>query len=364
MIELNGDFVSESRFETLSSLEEAIKNLDVSDMLKLLGDFPEQNAEARRLQASPPLARKVAVKNVVFCGLGGSAIAGDLLCAAFSQKIKVPAVVCRDYHLPPWTGPETLVVALSYSGNTEETLSAWHEARRAKAVTASITSGGKLGELTAGENLPLVTIPAGQPPRTALGYLFWTAALCLESAGIMAISDAEQDEILGALRDVASGCQPSREASVNPARQLAAALRGTVPVIYSGGFLSAVAVRWKCQLEENSKHFAVTGQMPEMNHNEVVGWANPEEALKKMAPVFLRDPADEPQVRKRFAITADLLKPRRFSCEVSGTATGSLARLFSLLVFGDWVSYYLALENMVDPTPVERITLLKKRLAD
>ncbi len=362
MIDLSGELLTESRFNNIASLEKAIKKHDVSGMLELLRNFPEQNTRAWQLQAQPNLEPQAGIRNVVFCGLGGSAIAGDLICAAFSDKLKVPATIIRDYHLPVWTGPETLVVALSYSGNTEETISTWHEARARQAVRVCITSGGKLGELSRRDSVPLVTIPAGQPPRTALGYLFWAAASFLESAGMLVISEAERAEVLEALQATAEECLPSRELSENPARRLAAALRETIPVFYSGGFLSVVGVRWKCQLEENSKNLAFTGLMPEMNHNEVVGWDYPEDLLKNLSPVFLRDPSEDPQIKKRFAITAELLQPRRFFCEVAGTAPGFLGRLFSLLVFGDWVSYYLALENMTDPTPVERITLLKERL--
>jgi len=363
MITLTTDFVLKSNLRDNRMLEKAVKQFDSSGMLRFLREFPEQVAAARKLKEKPILKSKKDAAGILFSGLGGSAICGDLFRDAFFNQLRAPVFTNRDYRLPTWVNQKTLAILISYSGNTEETLAAYREARRRKAALGIVSSGGKLSEMAKKDRVPLITVPAGYPPRTALGYLFFGALSLLDSADILKIPETCFSELLQAIRKTTADNDPQNDFSENPSRRLAAALKGTIPVIYSAAFLSGTATRWKTQIEENSKNLAFTGILPEMNHNEVVGWSCPVETLKRLSVIFLRDREDEPQVKKRFEITANLLQPRRFFGEVSSKSNNRLARLFSMIVFGDWVSYYLALENRSDPTPVERITQLKKQLA-
>ncbi|MBU2495501.1 MAG: bifunctional phosphoglucose/phosphomannose isomerase [Candidatus Omnitrophica bacterium] len=363
MIALTSDLISKSNLRCDRMLEKAVKQFDPSGMLRFLREFPEQVAAARKLKEKPILKSKKDAAGILFSGLGGSAICGDLFRDAFSNQLPVPVFTNRDYCLPAWVNRKTLAILISYSGNTEETLAAYREARRRKAAIGIVSSGGKLSEMAKKDRVSLITVPTGYPPRTALGYLFFGALSLLDSADILKIPERDFSELLQAIRKTSADNDPQKSFEDNPSRRLAAALKGTVPIIYSAAFLSGTATRWKTQIEENSKNLAFTGSLPEMNHNEVVGWSGPVETLKRLSVIFLRDREDEPQVKKRFEITAGLLQPRRFFGEAASKSNNRLARLFSMIVFGDWVSYYLALENKIDPTPVERITQLKKRLA-
>lgn len=363
MIALTTDFILKSNLSDNRTLEKAIARLDHSGMLRFLREFPEQVAAARKLKEQPVLKIKKDAAGIIFSGLGGSAICGDLFQNAFSNQLQIPVLTNREYCLPNWVSQKTVTILISYSGNTEETLASYREARRRKAALGVVSSGGKLSEMAKKDRVPLITVPAGYPPRTALGYLFFGALSFLENAGILKISEMRFSQLVKTIRKAAADNDPQNDFNENPTRRLAAALKNTIPIIYSASFLSGTATRWKTQIEENSKNLAFTGTLPEMNHNEVVGWSYPVETLKRLSVVFLRDREDQAQVKKRFEITSNLLQPRRFFAEVEGKNNDRLARLFSMIIFGDWVSYYLALENGSDPTPVERITQLKKQLA-
>ncbi|MFH0796654.1 MAG: bifunctional phosphoglucose/phosphomannose isomerase [Candidatus Omnitrophota bacterium] len=364
MLKIKGDFVVESSLSKEQNLKKAIEKFDLSGMSGRLQDFPGQIRAFQHVQETPKLdLKRGTVKKIIFSGLGGSAICGDLIRDAFMDVLEVPIFVNRDYHLPAWSDKETLNILISYSGNTEETLSAYREVLAKGAPLTVICSGGRLAELAKGDGTPGIKVPAGYPPRTALGYLFCSAVNILMKGGILPPSSLSS-ELVKSVKLTAEAMDVRIHFGKNPARQLASVLKGSVPVIYSANSLSAVATRWKTQLEENSKTLAFTGLMPEMNHNEVVGWKYPRILLKRLSVIFLRDRTEDPQIKKRFPITADLLQPRRFLVEVEGTSNNFLVRLFTLLIFGDWVSYYLALENQADPTPVDRITQLKKKLAE
>jgi glucose/mannose-6-phosphate isomerase len=364
MIDVKLNRPVESVNASAESLRDRIKKWDRSDMLGRLVSFPGQLRTPAVLEPGPGPAWPDKLKNLVFCGLGGSGIAGDLVREVFREQIGMPVEVTRDYCLPRWAAGDTLVVLLSYSGNTEETLSACRECLERRLPAAAVTSGGSLADIARREGLPLVRIPAGFPPRTALGFLFQACRAVLAGAGIPAGAAGLEAALADAVESVVARCRPETGWAANPARKLAAAFRGTVPVFFSGGSLAPVAVRWKNQLEENAKALAFTGVLPEMNHNGVVGWMNPADVISGVfSPVFLRDGDENPRIRKRFEITRGLLEPRANFAEVSSDAPGQAARVFSLVALGDWTSYYLALEYGLDPTPVDRITRLKEQLA-
>ncbi|HNS49076.1 MAG TPA: bifunctional phosphoglucose/phosphomannose isomerase [bacterium] len=363
MIRLEGNFSVKSEIASSDGLAGAVRNFDRERMIDRLAGFPGQAGEALGFAESPALRLPARPGSIILSGLGGSAIAGDLLRESFADRLPVPFLINRDYALPACVNGNTLTFLVSYSGNTEETLAAYRQARERRVSMLALTSGGRLAEMAVADGVPLIRIPAGYPPRTAAGYLYWSLAGLLRRVGLLQLSEAEIAAVDEGVRTAARRCGPETPFSENPARRLAAVLRGALPVIYSGQYLSGVATRWKTQIEENGKALAFTGLMPEMNHNEVVGWSNPDRLIRELAVICLREPTDHPQVQRRFEIIPDLLQPRRFLVEVRADSDDRLARLFMLLVLGDWVSYYLALEYGIDPTPVERITALKRQLS-
>lgn len=351
------------RHRVLDSTQ-AISRLDRHKTAKALAEFPSQCLEARALTASPPLSASGAIQHVVVSGMGGSAAGGDLLAALARDRTSVPVVVCREYALPAFVGPGSLVVIVSYSGLTEETLFSFRHALACKAAVAVVTSGGTLGALARDGGLPLVSLPAGLMPRAALGYLFFPLLRILDSVELSPVSAAECDEALALLSQMAAELGPGRPAGDNEAKRLALALtRGKIPVVYGGELTAAAAYRWNSELEENAKLLAVHGALPEANHNEIVGWGGKE--ARRFHAIFLRDREELPRMARRFALTGHLIgRSAGGVTEAWSRGGGRLARLLSLTYLGDWVSYYLALLRGVDPWPVPVIDRLKRRLAE
>jgi glucose/mannose-6-phosphate isomerase len=253
---------------------------------------------------------------------------------------------------------ESLVVALSYSGNTEETLSAFRDALPRTRRLLAVTSGGALGALCAEQGIPWIEIPSGYQPRAALGYLLFPLLGLFGRLGL--IGDLEG--VFSTLDEVAREAAPGE--GENEAQRLARALHGRVPLVYGAGPTAPVALRWKTQLNENAKQPAFWAEIPELCHNEVVGWELTRKILPQGTVAFLRSRHDHPRVRAGIEILEKLLSEREIPWfEVHGRGDGVLAQMLSLLFLGDWVSAYLALTNGVDPTPVEIIRDLKDRLA-
>jgi len=302
---------------------------------------------------------------VVVAGLGGSAIGGDLLRTYLVDQVELPILVNRGYTLPGFVGPDTLVFASSYSGDTEETLAACRQAIQRRSQIIGIASGGQLVQLAAEANFSMIRIPAGYPPRAALGYSFVALLLSMAKLGLVSEQGVSLREAQELVRQKGVEYHPSVPLGKNEAKQCALKLRGKFPVIYAWGHhFEAVAIRWRGQLAENSKQLSSHHLFPEMDHNEIVGWGMPEAMMKKTAVILLRDRGEPKPIVKRMEITKELIAP--FAGEIVeawATGTSLLARLFSLLHLGDWVSFYLAVLNGVDPTPVQRIDMLKRRLA-
>ena len=344
------------------------RKYDRSGMLGLVASFPRQCRVAAKLGLAFGLPRsyKKRYENIVCTGLGGSAIGADIMRSYISDRARTPLFVNRGYLLPAFVGRGSLVIVSSYSGDTEETVSAYKDARSRGAKIVVITSGGRLRKMALSDGFPILAIPGGLPPRAALGYSSITLLIVLSRAGIVGGQSRAIDEaieVMSRLRDEEIG--PGVGQKKNIAKSIAAALYGRYPVIYGAqDRIDAVVTRWRGQLAENAKTLASSHFFPEMNHNEIVGWDRPEALLKKFAVVMLRDGGDHPRVRKRIDITKRLIKAECGSMtEVRSSGKGLLARIFSLVYTGDFVSFYLAILNKRDPTPVERIAYLKKELA-
>jgi len=296
--------------------------------------------------------------------MGGSAIGGDLVRGLVEPTSPLPFVVNRGYSLPGWVGPQTLVVASSYSGGTEETLSAFDDARQRGARILAITSGGTLKGHADADGLDLVEIPGGLQPRAALGYSLGVVLRLARTLGLAELSDAEVEAALDAARQRAEA--HDEDADGNPARDLSATFEGNLPLVYTGvGLLEAVGMRWRTQIHENAKHPAVGNTFPELDHNEIMGFeAGPPEILSRMQVVALRDADDHAQVAKRFDATRDLVEASVGGwTEIHSEGDSRLDRMLSLVQLGDAASFWLAVRKGVDPTPVETIQALKKTLA-
>ena len=296
--------------------------------------------------------------------MGGSAISGDLISSLLYQSMTVPLHVVRGYDCPSWVDADSLVVAVSYSGETEETLSVFHQAVERSATLAAITSGGVIAREAEHRNIPLVAIPKGLPPRSALGYLFFPLLRILERAHVGNAPDQAIEEALALLERECDSVGPSSPAERNPSKQLAQALAGKTAIVYGASSLTdSVAYRWKTQIEENAKAFAVSGSIPECDHNEVEGWHG-DPLTSRFHAVFLRDRGESQRIAKRMEVTRGIASRRAGTTEVWSKGEGRLARILSLIQVGDWVSYYLAMLRGVDPWPVTAIEHLKQKLGN
>ena len=344
---------------------EEIQAVDRSDMFSLLRSFPDQADTAVTIahDARLPLTSK-GITSIILSGLGGSAIGGDLLRAYLGKELKVPFLVNRNYLLPKFVGPSTLVMISSYSGNTEETTSAHRDALRRKAKIFCISSNGVTERLARARKTPFIKIPGGLPPRAALGYSFFPMLIALSRMGFIGKKTPDIRETLALIRRKTGEYSDPLSAS-NAALMLAQQLRGRIGAIYSSAdHFDAVATRWRCQFAENAKTLATTSVLPEMNHNEIVGWKALGQQMADMQVVFLRDKGDHPRIRARIDITKEILAGHTAHItECWSEGRSLLARMFSLICLGDWTSLYLAILHGEDPTPIPVIDYLKNALA-
>ncbi len=350
------------------------KAVDKGGMLKHLLGLPEALVEAYTTSNRLTLPREIRIgrvnmvyeepDNIVVCGMGGSAIGGLLLQCWLKDVLEVPLEIVRDYRLPAYAGRRTLALVVSYSGNTEEALSCFVEALRRGCMTVAITSDGILKRYAEKLGVPTYVAPAGMPPRAAIAYLSIPLAVIIEKLGARLQLKEQVEETWKVLNKMRSEIGPESPSLENPAKQLALKLRGKLPVIYAYTDYYAAAFRFKTQLNENSKYPAKCEEMPELNHNEIVGWELSGEIGRKSLVIFLIGGDEPPEIKLRFEVTKDIIREKVSEIvEIHGKGTSRLARLFSLIYFGDMVSYYLAILNGVDPTPVPQIERLKGELS-
>ncbi|MFZ5632820.1 MAG: bifunctional phosphoglucose/phosphomannose isomerase [Bacillota bacterium] len=306
-----------------------------------------------------------AISHVVVTGLGGSAIGGDLLRVYCLDKCPVPVLVNRDYSMPEFVGKDTLVFAVSYSGNTEETISAYRDARRRGAAVIALTTGGKLKEMAEKDGVPVITVPCGIAPRSASGFLFIPTLRIMERLGLLAGIAEEVEKLVHNLKTLYDHLRPEVPVEQNSAKQMALKLYNRIPVIWgTSGTTEVVAQRWKGQINENAKAPAYWNVFPELNHNELVGFKKPESLLKNIHVVILRDERDHPRVQKRIEITRNVISRAVAGItDVRASGGSELARIYSLIYSGDYTSLYLAYLYGLDPGPVEVIDYLKSELA-
>ncbi len=341
---------------------EAIAQVDLSDQLGAVLALPEHLRDALWRVESAIMNEWDTPGGLVVAGMGGSAIGGALARAALGDHASRPIFVTRAYGLPPWTTPETTVLCASYSGNTEETLACYESAAALGAQRVVVTTGGRLAELARADRVPVIPLPGGFQPRAAVAYMtvaaLEVAALCgagprLTSEIDVAASHAEQLVI--------EWGPDAAEDSL--AKEIAGKLLGSAPVIAGAGLTAPIAYRWKTQINENAKLPCFAHELPELDHNEIVGWEGAE-TVGRFAAVFLDDSDAHPRVKARMELTEKLIASHATASlhlETRGQTT--IERVFSLVLLGDLVSLYLAVLRGVDPGPVAVIEQLKADLA-
>lgn len=328
--------------------------MDNLNLRKVILEYPKQIHLGQKFagKISAP-KEKTSYKNLIICGMGGSALPAEILTEYlfFEKKSSLPVYICRDYKLPPYANKKSLIFISSYSGNTEETVACFKEALKKNLSIIAFTAGGKIETIALKKNIPLVKYKIDFPnfqPRYAVGYAVNSMLDILTKYGILAMMpripkvDSREKEILG--------------------EDLARKIKGSLPIFYASNRFRSLAQNWKIKINENSKTPAFWNVFPEVNHNEMVGFTLPQCSIKVF---FFRDKEEEPAILKRIKITKELLQKQGVITEIINLEGKDYwEKLFSTLVLGDWVSYYLALEYGQDPTPVKMVEDLKKALAE
>lgn len=342
----------------------ALRAADPGGMLEAVTALPRHCREGHELGgAASDLPSGDGVTAVAFCGMGGSAVAGDVVRALYADRLRVPVVVVRSPELPGFCGPRTLVLVSSYSGDTSETLACFEEAVARGCRIVALTSGGQLGRRAGELGVAVVPVPPGFMPRAALGYLGLGSLGALEAIGMIPPLAADLDEAVREMEGLVAEGGPELPARSNAAKSLALRIGERVPVIWGAEGIGAVAAaRWKTQCNENAKVPAFAAALPELDHNEVVGWSEGRGAGFFL--VALRHGGEHAEVAARFPPSIDVARSSGLEVEeVRARGRSALARLFTLVLWGDLVATYLGLARGVDPTPIDAIARLKEALA-
>lgn len=347
-------------------IDVSLREFDKQNMYEKIVGFHKQIIAGIEIGTGADLAglQNGSFKNIILAGMGGSAIGGDLLKSLLQNDLTMPFFVVRNYDLPAFADGNSLVICSSYSGNTEETLSAFQAALDRKCKILCITTGGELSRRAKRSGLPVVTIPSGFVPRAALGYSLAPLLIILGRLGFCPDYSGPLERCAEDLEKW--GNQFQFESGSNGAFDLARRLAGKIVIIYSGPeLLDAVAYRFKGQICENAKQLAFSNIFPEFNHNELVGWGLSAAYMDKLAVIILHDRDDHKQVVRRMDIIKQILAEKKVEIiDLNTKGDSPLCRMFSVIQLADYTSYYMALLNKIDPTPVDVIDYLKGRLAE
>jgi glucose/mannose-6-phosphate isomerase len=324
--------------------------IDKSNMKSILQKFPDMIKESLELGKNIIIEQNI--RNICVTGMGGSAFSGDLL-KTYLQNIEIPIFVNKTYYLPKYINKENSVLfAISYSGNTEETISAYRLAIKRGLKPISISSGGKLEKLSEINESPFIKIPKGYPPRLSTPFLFFPLLNILQNSNLI----DKQDELI-------QECiaQINNPKIIDRAKVLSERIKNKIPIIYSSARIFCIAEKWKTDINENAKAPAFYNIFSEFNHNEINAYIN---LIGDYFVVIIKDQEDHERIKKRIKIIKKIIMEKEVDLmEISITGDNFLTRLISGIYLGLWVSYYLALEYHIDPTPVEIIENLKKELA-
>jgi glucose/mannose-6-phosphate isomerase len=341
----------------LSLLE--VKKIDKSGLYKVYEDWPKYCKKAYEVEVNAPDASNV--RKIIYAGMGGSATPGDILQDWLKDSINIPFYVVKDYHLPKFAGKDTLVLAVSCSGNTEETLSIVHESLKAGCKVATISSGGLLEKMSLKNNIPHNKVTFTLLSRASFPYIFYASSKIFVSCGFI---KGLEDQISNSIKVVERVSKRiSVEASIeeNLSKKIALWLYDFLPVIYGSNLNRAVVIRFKNVLNENAKMHAIVDVLPELCHNEIVAWEGAKD--KALKPLFLRYKGEPPEVKVRFEILRELIKDAGFDVlEIYSQGEDRLSKIMSLLYILDFSSLYTAVLRGFDPSPTASIEKMKNRL--
>ncbi len=336
--------------EALDAIRAVDSGTQLDDILALPDHLPDALWRVESARIEPMQSN-----GLIVCGMGGSGAGGLLARAVLGDRLSLPLTSVRDYEFAPWASPERVVLCASYSGNTEETLACFDAAEAVGCTRIAATTGGALAEAARAAGVPVIPFPAALQPRAAVGYLFVVAA---EVAALAGAAVAIRTEIDAAAQTLAE----ARDSLVERSVELADAIAGTIPVIYGNDLTRPIAYRWKTEVNENAKQPAFWNEMPEMGHNEIVGWAKGS-GSERFSAIFLLDSDQHPRQRSRMEVTAEQIAGDVGHVElVEIEGESRTARMLQALMLGDLVSLHLAARRGVDPTPIAAIDRLKERL--
>jgi glucose/mannose-6-phosphate isomerase len=328
-------------------------------MRELIASFPNQLSSAAESMSTQTLpARPPAHDRILVLGMGGSGIGGRFLSGLLGDKARVPIASSHDYRVPAWVGPSTIVIACSYSGNTEETLTALEAAVARGAQVRALTSGGKLGELASLHGWPVLKVPGGHPPRSQFG---WAVTGLLHHFSALGHTPSTETPVLEDIHACARLLKDTQKKTIDLAKEWAALLSGKAPLLYADAALEPVLIRWRQQINENAKRLCNHHVFPEMNHNELVGWESGDDTI---AALFLHTGEDHPRTAERMRLCKALFA--NAGASVKETHAQGATRLqcwMHLVHLGDWVSLLLAEKTGVDPVDIRHIDYLKGELA-
>lgn len=348
-----------------------IQRLDSHNMFGQLYLIPDQLSDAWEMGQVLPLPDSTTPRQVVIAGMGGSAMGGELAARiAGAAKIAephspAPMVIHRDYGLPAWArGPETFVIAMSHSGETEETISAFRQAVENGCRVMVITTGGPLAQLASENGCPVWMYVYDGQPRTALGFLFGLALAALYRLNLLPDPSNDLAETLHALRNQQTNLLPDVQVMFNPAKRIAGQMVGRWVTIFAADALVPVAKRWKDQVCEVAKAWAQCDALPEADHTTLAGLNNPESALTQTMALFLAGSANHPRNRLRLDFTRELFMTQAVNTDtITGRGESLMAQMWTLLQFGDYTASYLAIAYGEDPSVTEVVSMMKQALS-
>lgn len=349
--------------------EEKIRELDKGNILGSLRDLPEQVKQCWEEMNAIKLPEDYKrARNVVICGMGGSALGGRIVDCLFTESLRGSIEVFTGYSVPDYTGPDTLVILSSYSGNTEETLAAAKEARKKNACSFILASGGKLAEFAAKENLPAyiynpVHNPSGQP-RMGLGYSLTAILNLMHRCGFITVDENEIEKSVDMMRGLVKEYDLLLPESENLAKKLAERLEGKSPVLVASEHLVGSTHVFKNQLNENSKTFATSFDIPELNHHLMEGLSNPRSIKPILHFIFFDSKLYPENIRKRYGLTKDVVEKNNISAEIFElTGTSQVIQVYEMLVLSSYVSFYLAILYGINPAPIPWVDYFKEQLS-
>lgn len=336
------------------------KSYDSGDMFNVLKNYHNQVKESSEKRLEIDRTKFTKIEKIILTGLGGSAISGDIFYTLFHDQLSIPFIVNRNYNLPKFADEKTLVIACSYSGNTEETLSSFEEALDKKCEIVTISSGGILKEKALANNLMHLEVQGGYQPRCAIGLMLTTLIKFFEESGFIFFENGFYEHIIQMLEEKSEEYSSEKGAPY----EMALKLIGKFPVIHSTELLQSINVRFRSQLAENSKVLSYSGIIPELNHNEIIAWEKYDEKFLPAILIQIIDEDDHPRNKLRFDITRKILSESKVEIlQLQSKQPKFYLRIFDLIYYVDWVSFFLAVMRKVDPTPIKNINALKEALS-